>query len=36
MAPLFAPAAIYPMEQISEAAAHVSRPGRVGTVLVTP
>ncbi|MDT5340741.1 MAG: hypothetical protein QOD90_6246 [Mycobacterium sp.] len=36
MAPLFAPAAIYPMEQISEAAAHVSRPGRVGVVLVTP
>jgi NADPH:quinone reductase-like Zn-dependent oxidoreductase len=36
MSPLFAPAATYPMEQISDAVAHVSRPGRVGTVLVTP
>jgi NADPH:quinone reductase-like Zn-dependent oxidoreductase len=36
MAPLFTPAATYPMDHISEAIAHVSRPGRVGTVLVTP
>jgi NADPH:quinone reductase-like Zn-dependent oxidoreductase len=36
MSPLFAPAATYPMEQISDAVAHVSRPGRVGTVARDP
>jgi NADPH:quinone reductase-like Zn-dependent oxidoreductase len=35
MPQLFAPAATYPLEQITEAVAHVSQPGRVGTVLVT-
>jgi NADPH:quinone reductase-like Zn-dependent oxidoreductase len=35
MSHLFAPAATYSLDQITEAVAHVSRPGRVGTVVVT-